>query len=53
LYDYYVSEIIPQKLSKFLEANENKTIRKSFEIADLREEDAEKYYQLGKDGDEK
>jgi len=53
LYDYYVSEIIPQKLSKFLEANENKTIRKSFEIADLREEDAEKYYQLGKEGDEK
>lgn len=53
LYEYYESEMLPQKLSKFLEANKNKTIRKSLEIADLPEKDAEKYYQLGKDGDDK
>nr|WP_295161577.1 PHD finger domain-containing protein [uncultured Methanobrevibacter sp.] len=53
LYEYYESEMLPQKLSKFLETSKSKSIRKSLEIADLTEKEAEKYYQMGKNGDER
>ena len=53
LYEYYVAEILPLKLESFLEAIHKKTIRKSYEIADLTENEVEKYYLAGKNGDEK
>ena len=48
LYDYYESEIIPQKLDKFLNGNETKSIKKAMESADLTEDELDKYYELGK-----
>ena len=53
LYDYYESEIIPQKLDKFLNGNETKSIKKAMESADLTEDELDKYYELGKNGDER
>ena len=53
LYEYYESEILPQKLSRFIKSFENRSLRKSLEYADLTEEEVEKYYNLGKGGDEK
>lgn len=53
LYQYYEDEMLPQKLSKFLKSYENKSLRKSLETADLAEDEVEKYYMLGRDGDEK
>ncbi len=53
LYDYYESEIIPQKLDKFLNCNETKSIKKAMESADLTEDELDKYYELGKNGDER
>ena len=46
LYDYYESEIIPQKLDKFLNGNETKSIKKAMESADLTEDELDKYYEL-------
>lgn len=53
LYDYYEDEIIPQKLDKFLNGNETKSMRKAMESADLTENELDKYYELGKNGDER
>ena len=53
LYDYYEDEIIPQKLDKFLNGNETKSIKKAMESADLTEDELDKYYELGKNGDER
>ena len=53
LYDYYEAEIIPQKLDKFLNGNETKSIKKAMESADLTEDELDKYYELGKNGDER
>lgn len=53
LYEYYEDEVIPEKLEKFLEAKKNKSLRKALESADLSEEELEKYYELGKSGDER
>ena len=53
LYDYYESRIIPQKLDKFLYGNQTKSIKKAMESADLTEEELNKYYELGKGGDER
>ncbi len=53
LFEFYENEVIPNKLEKFLEVNSNKSIRKSLENADLTEEEIDKYYELGKSGDER
>ncbi len=53
LYEYYEAEILPQKLSRFLSETENKPMRKAWEACDLTESEIKKYYQLGKEGDEK
>ena len=53
LYDYYESQIIPQKLDKFINGSETKSIRKAMESAGLTEEEMNKYYELGKKGDER
>ena len=53
LFEYYEGNVIPEKLSKFLTSNKNKTIREALKISDLAEEEMDKYYQLGKDGDER
>lgn len=53
LYDYYEAEIIPKKLSKFVEVSGKKPMRKALESADLSEDEADKYCELGKNGDEK
>ena len=51
LFEYYESEIIPEKLDKFLHGNETKSIRKAMGSADLSEEELDKYYEMGKNGD--
>ena len=53
LYEYYEENILPQKLEKFLEANEHKSMRKALESAELSEEDVNMYYEMGKAGDER
>ena len=53
LSDYYESEILPQKLSDFLEANKHKSMRKVLETSDLSEEEVNHYYELGRNGDER
>ena len=53
LYNYYEEEIVPQKLNKFLKENKNKTMRKAMESADLTKDELKKYYELGKNGDER
>ena len=53
LFDYYEAEIIPQKLSRFLIENKKKSMRKALEAADLTDEELNKYYELGKSGDER
>ena len=53
LSDYYEAEIIPQKLDKFLKANEHKSMRKALESSDLSEKELDYYYELGKSGDER
>ena len=53
LYEYYESRIIPEKLDKFLKSYETKPMRKAMEIADLSEDELDKYYDLGKSGDER
>ncbi|MDO5139612.1 MAG: hypothetical protein Q4D71_14275, partial [Oscillospiraceae bacterium] len=53
LFDYYEAEIIPGKLSKFLKANETKSVRKALESADLSEDEMNRYYELGKSCDER
>ena len=53
LSDYYEEEILPKKLSMFLKENENKSMRKALESADLSEDEINHYYELGKSGDER
>ena len=53
LSDYYEAEILPQKLSRFLDENEHKSMRKALETADMSEEEINHYYGLGRDGDER
>ena len=53
LLDYYEAEILPQKLSDFIDANENKSVRNALESTDLTEEEITHYYELGKAGDER
>lgn len=53
LYNYYEEEIVPQKLNNFLNENKNKTMRKAMESTDLTENELDKYYELGKNGDER
>lgn len=53
LYEYYEAEIIPQKLTRFVEASRKKTYRKALEAADLTEDELNRYYELGKSGDDR
>ena len=53
LFEYYEGKVIPKKLSKFLEGNQTKSMRKAMESADLSEEELDKYFELGKSGDER
>jgi len=53
LFEYYESKIIPKKLSKFLKVVESKPIRKALESSDLNNNELNKYYELGKSGDER
>lgn len=53
LFDYYENEMIPKKLDAFLKANETKSMRNALESAYLSEGELEKYYELGKSGDER
>lgn len=53
LYNYYEEEIVPQKLDNFLNGNKTKSIKKAMESADLSEDDLNRYYELGKNGDER
>ena len=53
LYEYYEENLIPQKLEKFLDAKKTKSIRKSLELAHLKQGELDKYYELGKNGDER
>lgn len=51
LFEYYENEVIPEKLEKFITTDKN--YKKSLEFADLSEEELERYYELGKSGDER
>ena len=53
LFDYYENEFVPKRLDKFLEIIAYRTIRKALEAVDLTEDELEKYYCLGKSGDER
>ena len=53
LYDYYEAEIIPDKLNRFIDAIKTKPIRKALEASKLTDSEIEKYYELGKSGDER
>lgn len=53
LFEYYENHIIPKKLDDFLNANKTKSIRKALESAHLKKGELDKYYGLGKDGDER
>ncbi|MBR3139667.1 MAG: hypothetical protein IKF11_02210, partial [Methanobrevibacter sp.] len=53
LFEYYEENIIPQKLDNFLKANETKTIRNALEFSYLKQGEVDKYYELGKNGDER
>ena len=53
LFDYYENEFVPKRLDKFLEIIAYRTIRKALEAVDLTENELEKYYCLGKSGDER
>lgn len=53
LFEYYENEMIPKKLDAFLKANETKSMRNALESAYLSEGELEKYYELGKSGDER
>lgn len=51
LFEFYENEVIPEKLEKFITTDKN--YKKSLEFADLSEEELERYYELGKSGDER
>jgi hypothetical protein len=53
LFDYYEENVIPQKLDNFLKVNETKPVRKALESSHLTQGELDKYYELGKEGDER
>lgn len=53
LFDYYEDEMIPKKLDIFLNTSSIKSIRNALESAYLSEGELNKYYELGKSGDER
>ena len=53
LFEYYEDEMIPKKLDVFLNASSTKSIRNALEYAYLSEGELNKYYELGKSGDER
>lgn len=53
LYECYETEILPRKLDKFISLCKTKSIRKALQSSDLMEEEFDKYYRLGKSGDER
>lgn len=53
LFDYYEENVIPDKLSKFLKYNETKSMREALKSAKLSYGELNKYYELGKEGDER
>ena len=53
LSEYYEEVIIPEKLENFMNANKTKPIRKSLELSHLKQGELDKYYELGKNGDER
>ena len=53
IFDYYEDVIIPKRLDKFLKLNETRSMRNALDASDLTEDDLERYYALGKSGDER
>ena len=53
LSDYYEEVILPGKLDEFLSSCKTKPIRRALQSSGLTDEEFEKYYQLGKSGDER
>ncbi|WP_407376138.1 hypothetical protein [Methanobrevibacter sp.] len=53
LFEYYEAEIVPQKLERFTEIIATKSIRKALDATDLTFEEIDRYYNLGKSGDER
>ena len=53
LFEYYENKMIPKKLEVFLRSAETKPIRNALDLAYLSEGELEKYYELGKSGDER
>ena len=53
LFDYYERKTIPNKINKFLKVVKTKPIRKAIEASKLSEDEVNKYYELGKSGDER
>lgn len=53
LFDYYENEVIPEKLERFLDLSSRKSMRNALEATDLSENEVEKYYELGKSGDDR
>ena len=51
LFEYYEENIIPLMLEKFLQSIQTKPLQKALEYAELTENELDKYYQLGHDGD--
>ena len=53
LFDYYEAVIIPRNLSRFLKEHKNKSLKKALIASNLTEDELNKYYELGKSGDER
>ena len=53
LFDYYESKILPDKMDRFLKAIKTKPIRKAIEVSGLSDDEVNKYYELGKSGDDR
>ena len=53
LFEYYENEVIPRRLIEFNEECKTKPLKKALTSADLTEKELDKYYQLGKSGDER
>jgi uncharacterized protein (DUF608 family) len=53
LFDYYEEKIVPNRLDKFLSSAKHKTLRKALEASKLSDDEINKYYELGKSGDER
>lgn len=53
LFEYYEGNVIPQKLDNFLKASKTKPVRRALETSQLKPGELDKYYNLGKEGDER